>query len=218
MSASQELRFKVIFVGDTNVGKSSLLMTATGQPFREEPVATIGADFHTKLISLPEHKVTVKLNFWDTQGQERFRTTSSSYHRGTHAVLVLYDIADRESFQNANMWYEDTSVHCKPEDTIFFFIGNKSDLHKGRKVTYAEGKELADHWHHPFFETSAKTLENVENVIKALCEALLAKHIRSLPQPSKPPKEVVVKEGKKFSIGNLFKRSKSSGNLLSSSK
>lgn len=211
----REVRFKVIFVGDTNVGKSNFLLRATGHPFSEDSVATIGNDFDSKLVPRPDLKLNVKLNFWDTQGQERFRTTSSSYHRGTHAVLVMYDIENRESFQNATNWYEDTMVHCKPEDTVYFFIGHKSDLKEQRKVTIEEGKELADHWHHPFFEASAKTMENVDNVINELCEALLEKQQRSIPQPSKPAKEVVVKEGKKFSIGNLFKRSKSSGNLLS---
>jgi len=212
--SAQELKFKVIFVGDANVGKSSFLLRATGYPFSEDLIPTIGSDYTTKAISRPDLKVNVKLNLWDTQGQERFRTTSSSYHRGTHAVVVMYDIDNRESFQNATMWYEDTIVHCKPEETLYFFIGHKSDLEKSRKVTYAEGKDLAESLRHPFFEASSKANDNIDHIMSELCDVLLTKHMRLPSQSSKPSKDVKMKESKKFSLGNLFKRSKSSPKLV----
>jgi len=205
----QDVRYKVVFVGDINVGKSCFLMRAIGAPFPTEAVPTISGDSESRIIRQADYNASVKLTFWDTAGQEKFKTTSSGYHRGANAFLLCYDITDRESFQNIAGWNGEIDRYCG-DDVVKILIGNKCDLSNKRVVTYAEGKRLAETWKCDFFEASAKSGDNIEDAVSTLTELLLKKNLKKKKvETIKAEKSPRIKEKKKFSLLNMFKRSKS---------
>jgi Ras-related protein Rab-1A len=103
----------------------------------------------------------VKLQIWDTAGQERFRTLTSSYYRGAHGIIIVYDVTDRDSFENVRQWMVEIDRFANP-GVCKILVGNKCDMEEIRKVTQEEGAELARHFEIPFLETSAKSSINVE--------------------------------------------------------
>jgi small GTP-binding protein len=124
-------------IGDSGVGKSCLLLRFADDTYTESFISTIGVDFKIRTIEL-EGK-TVKLQIWDTAGQERFRTITSSYYRGAHGIIVVYDITDAESFANVRMWLKEVERYGS-EGVCKLLVGNKSDLTGRRAVEYATGK------------------------------------------------------------------------------
>ncbi|OMJ79838.1 hypothetical protein SteCoe_20034 [Stentor coeruleus] len=151
--------FKLLLIGDSGVGKSSLLLRFADNTYTESFIATIGVDFKIKTIDV-ESKV-IKLQIWDTAGQEKFRTITSSYYRGAHGVIVVYDVTNRETFNNVKNWMGEISRYAS-ENVNRLLIGNKCDCDTKRAVSTEEGKEFADSLGIPFMETSAKTSSNVE--------------------------------------------------------
>jgi len=159
MNPEYDYLFKLLLIGDSGVGKSSLLLRFSDNTYTESFISTIGVDFKIRTIEL-EGKV-IKLQIWDTAGQEKFRTITSSYYRGAHGIIITYDVTDRESFDNVKNWIQEVSRYAS-ESVNKLLVGNKSDLEDKRAVNYDEGKELADSLGIPFIETSAKTAQNVE--------------------------------------------------------
>ena len=152
--------FRFIIVGDSSVGKSCLLLRFTDGRFKTSHDLTIGVEFGSRLVQV-DNKVNVKLQVWDTAGQESFRSITRSYYRGSICALLCYDITRRISFQNCAKWLEDIQTHSYSKITIIL-IGNKADLADRRQVSYEEGKVFARANDMYFFETSALTNENVE--------------------------------------------------------
>lgn len=126
---------------------------------------------------------TIKLQIWDTAGQERFRTITSSYYRGAHGIIVVYDVTDAESFRNVQQWLHEIDRNSG-ESTRKLLVGNKADLDSRRMVTTAQGKEFADGMGIDFLETSAKTSQNVEQAFLSMAAQIKAKMMR---QPQAPP-------------------------------
>ena len=151
--------FKLLIIGDSGVGKSSLMNRFSDNIFNETFINTIGVDFKIRTINMDGKMI--KLQIWDTAGQERFRTIVSSYYRGAHGIMVVFDITNKESFENIRMWYEEIKKHASGS-VKKILIGNKSDFETKRQVEYSEGKELADSLNMDYIETSAKTALNVE--------------------------------------------------------
>ena len=133
-----------------------------------------------------ENKV-IKLQIWDTAGQEKFRTITSSYYRGAHGVIVVYDVTHRESFNNVRNWMGEISRYAS-ENVNRLLIGNKCDIDGKRQVSFEEGKELADSMQIPFMETSAKTAENVEQTFLRIASEIKFKVAvtTTKPQTSQP--------------------------------
>ncbi|KAJ2484244.1 Cu-binding protein, partial [Coemansia sp. RSA 2052] len=125
--------FKILLVGDSNVGKSSILLRFTDDHFLppEDTSATIGVDFKVKMYDLGSKRY--KLTIWDTAGQERFRTLTSSYYRGAQGVILVYDVCSRESFEHLNNWIDELSTYCSSDDIIKMVIGNKIDKESERQ-------------------------------------------------------------------------------------
>ena len=121
---------------------------------------TIGVDF--KIRSLEEGGKTCKLQIWDTAGQDRFKTITSSYYKGAHGIIVVYDITDKDSFAKVTEWMSEVDKHAS-ENISRILVGNKVDLEDKREVSYQEAKELADNFNVKFIETSAKEAKNVED-------------------------------------------------------
>jgi Ras-related protein Rab-1A len=161
MNSEYDYLFKMLLIGDSGVGKSCLLLRFADDTYTESHISTIGVDFKLRTIELDDK--TIKLQLWDTAGQERFRTITSSYYRGAHGIIVVYDVTDMESFRNVQQWLHEIDRYAR-DDVNKLLVGNKSDLTGKRVVTAEMGKELADSLGIEFLETSAKTSANVEQV------------------------------------------------------
>ncbi|KAJ1633527.1 ras family-domain-containing protein [Pavlovales sp. CCMP2436] len=151
--------FKYIIIGDTGVGKSCLLLQFTDKRFQPVHDLTIGVEFGARMISIDNKQI--KLQIWDTAGQESFRSITRSYYRGAAGALLVYDITRRETFNHLTSWLEDARQHSNSAMCIML-IGNKSDLEHRRAVSYEEGARFAQEHGLVFLETSAKTAANVE--------------------------------------------------------
>jgi len=170
MSPEYDFLFKLLLIGDSGVGKSCLLLRFADDTYTESYISTIGVDFKIRTIEL-EGK-TVKLQIWDTAGQERFRTITSSYYRGAHGIIVVYDVTDQETFSNVKQWLQEIDRYaCEGVNKLL--VGNKSDLTQKKVVEYTVAKEFADQLAIPFLETSAKNATNVEQAFLTM-----AKHIK----------------------------------------
>ena len=129
--------FKLLLIGDSGVGKSCLLLRFSDDTYTESYISTIGVDF--KIRTIPLEGKTVKLQIWDTAGQERFRTITSSYYRGAHGIIIVYDCTDLESFENVKNWLGEIERYGS-DGVSKLLVGNKCDLESARKVSYDEGK------------------------------------------------------------------------------
>ncbi|KAI8983733.1 small GTP-binding protein [Pilobolus umbonatus] len=159
LNTEYDYLFKLLLIGDSGVGKSCLLLRFADDSYTESYISTIGVDFKIRTIELDGR--TVKLQIWDTAGQERFRTITSSYYRGAHGIIIVYDVTNHDSFNNIKQWMGEVTRYAS-ENVNRLLIGNKSDLTSKRKVEYEEAKEYADTHLVPFLETSAKNASNVE--------------------------------------------------------
>ena len=168
MSTSNEVEFvfKILLLGDSEVGKSCFLMRYSDNVFVENYITTIGLDYKLKNVKLDSGK-TIKVQLWDTAGQDKYRTIAKNYFKGSHGILLLYDITKQSSFNNIREWIQDIREEVSPK-AIIFLIGNKIDLADQRKISKEKGIELAEEYKLPFFEASAKSGENVDEVFKAL--------------------------------------------------
>ncbi|KAL6520423.1 Ras-related protein RABB1c [Orobanche hederae] len=153
--------FKYIIIGDTGVGKSCLLLQFTDKRFQPVHDLTIGVEFGARMITIDNKPI--KLQIWDTAGQESFRSITRSYYRGAAGALLVYDITRRESFNHLASWLEDARQHADPNMSIML-IGNKCDLAHRRAVSTEEGEQFAKENKLIFMEASAKTAQNVEEV------------------------------------------------------
>ena len=161
-----EFVFKILLLGDSEVGKSCFLMRYSDNVFVENYITTIGLDYKLKNVKLDSGK-TIKVQLWDTAGQDKYRTIAKNYFKGSHGILLLYDVTKQSSFQNIRDWIQDIREEVS-QKAIIFLIGNKIDLVDKRKISKEKGIELAEEYKLQFFEASAKSGENVDEVFKAL--------------------------------------------------
>ena len=152
---------KYVIVGDASVGKSNLLLRYTHGQFREEYQLTIGVEFGSNNVIIDDK--VYRIQIWDTAGQENFRSITRAYYKNSACALIVYDIARRSSFESISSWIEDCK-NSSPKSVYMVLVGNKSDLEENREVSEEEGRELAEKNGMIFFETSAKTGKNVEQV------------------------------------------------------
>jgi len=165
--------FKYIIVGDTAVGKSCLLLQFTDKRFQAQHDLTIGVEFGSRTVSIDNNQV--KLQIWDTAGQEKFRSITRSYYRGAAGALLVYDITRRDTFEHLATWLEDCLKYSSP-NIVIMLIGNKSDLEAQRQVTRDEGADFAKKHGLFFLETSAKTADNVDEAFIKTARDIYARH------------------------------------------
>uniref|UniRef100_A0A914HBN9 Ras-related protein Rab-35 n=1 Tax=Globodera rostochiensis TaxID=31243 RepID=A0A914HBN9_GLORO len=161
--------FKLLIIGDSGVGKSSLLLRFSDNTFSTSYITTIGVDFKIRTITVMGKKI--KLQIWDTAGQERFRTITSTYYRGTHGVIVVFDVTSVESFNNVKRWLHEIDTNCENVQKIL--VGNKVDEPGRRAVPEAEARRFAESMRINYFETSAKENLNVEQMFQCITEIVL---------------------------------------------
>ena len=162
-AAGRVFQFKLVLLGDSAVGKSSLVLRFVRGQFFEYQESTIGAAFLTK--SVPEHGV--KFEIWDTAGQERYHSLAPMYYRGAAAAVVVYDLTSQDSFARAQAWLRELQQQDNP-NLVMALAGNKADLADQRQVPEAEARAYAEQNGLLFFETSAKTAANVEAVFNEI--------------------------------------------------
>ncbi|MQL72359.1 hypothetical protein Taro_004708 [Colocasia esculenta] len=165
MNPEYDYLFKLLLIGDSGVGKSCLLLRFADDSYLESYISTIGVDF--KIRTVEQDGKTIKLQIWDTAGQERFRTITSSYYRGAHGIIVVYDVTDQESFNNVKQWLNEIDRYAS-ENVNKLLVGNKCDLAADRVISYETGKAFADEIGIPFLETSAKDATNVEQAFMTM--------------------------------------------------
>ena len=161
-----DLVYKILLLGDSEVGKSCFLMRYSDNVFVDNYITTIGLDYKLKYVQLESGEM-IKVQLWDTAGQDRYRTIAKNYYKGSHGILLLYDITKLNSFENIREWIKDIREEVY-EKAIIFLIGNKIDKNEERVITTEQGEKLAKEYDLPFFEASAKSGENVDEVFKAL--------------------------------------------------
>lgn len=157
--AQHQYVFKYIIIGDSGVGKSCLLLQFTDKRFEPLHDLTIGVEFGARMVSIDGKNV--KLQIWDTAGQESFRSITRSYYRGACGALLVYDVTRRDTFNHLQTWLEDAKANSNTAITIML-IGNKCDLEAKRQVSKEEGEAFAQEHGLVFMETSAKTAVNVD--------------------------------------------------------
>jgi len=187
MSGRKKVLLKVIILGDSSVGKTSLMNQYVNKKFNTQYKATIGADFLTKEVSLEERVVTMQI--WDTAGQERFQSLGVAFYRGADACILVFDVTTKKSFDALDTWRDEFLVQASPanpNDFPFVVLGNKIDLKESRVVTMKEAKQyciqknIVSESQPMYWETSAKTKECVDQAFF---------QVAMLALKSQPPEE-----------------------------
>jgi small GTP-binding protein len=162
--------FKLILIGNSGVGKSSIIQRYMKNTFEESYKCTIGVDFLMKTLNL--NGKTVKLQLWDTAGQEKYKSMVASYYRGANVALVVFDITNHASFDSLPVWIENYYKNG-PEEKNIILIGNKKDMEESRQVTRQEAEIFSETNNMMYFETSAKEGDNIEYIFTYAAEKLL---------------------------------------------
>ena len=183
-SPSFDLSFKIIIVGDQGVGKSCLAIKASRNYFEDYYSPTVGFEFVSFNVRVQDK--IIKLQIWDTCGQEVYRSLISSFFRSASLAIVVYSIDTEDSFNNIEKWLNDIKTQSNPDIKIFL-IGNKADLEDKRRLTKEQGEQLCrDHKLAYFMETSAKTGFNVQNVFIQVAKELYLQHEEIKNRVSRP--------------------------------
>ncbi len=165
-------RQKIIFIGDVNVGKTTIINRIQGNDFEERYDATIGIDFCLKIIKHNNNEI--KLQMWDTAGQEKYKAITRNYYKDAHGIILIYDVTNKSSFKNLPAWLNDINNNNNlGEDISIILVGNKTDL-PFREVSSEEGDGFAKNNNLLFVETSSKEGHNVENVFEMVTKDILA--------------------------------------------
>jgi small GTP-binding protein len=163
---------KILTLGETTVGKTSLLNKFTENTFSKTQFATIGIDYKLKKINIKGK--TIELKIWDTAGQERYRNLTKQYYKGADGILLIFDLTKKETFLKINDWIDQLNSHFNQDEISIILIGNKKDL-SNREISYEEGNERGKDLNILYFETSAKTGENVNEAFNSLTNEILKK-------------------------------------------
>ena len=160
---------KYIIIGDSAVGKSNILTQYVYEKFSEEFQSTLGVEFAAKNAVI-DNKI-YRIQIWDTAGAESFRSITRAYYKNTVCAFIVYDITKRETFENVQVWLDDIKNQC-PQTVLLVLVGNKLDLENERQISYEEGESFAQKNNMYFFETSAKTGVNIENLFLKSVETI----------------------------------------------
>ena len=160
---------KYIIIGDSAVGKSNILTQYVYEKFSEEFQSTLGVEFAAK-NAIIDNKI-YRIQIWDTAGAESFRSITRAYYKNSVCAFIVYDITKRETFENVQVWLDDIKNQC-PQTVLLVLVGNKLDLENERQISYEEGESFAQKNNMYFFETSAKTGVNIENLFLKSVETI----------------------------------------------
>ena len=162
--------YKILLLGDTTVGKTCFLMKYTDKTFQEAHMSTIGLDYRLKTMLLKNGK-KIKLQIWDTAGQDRFRAITKNYYKNAHGVLLMYDVTSLQTYDNIKSWISQIREEASP-NIVIYIVGNKIDMNEERKVKTDEGVKLAEEFGFPFSEASAKSGININEIFEDIVERI----------------------------------------------
>ena len=165
--------YKIVILGDTSVGKTCFFNRYVDNTFEEKTLGTIGIEYRLKNVQL-ENGSTIKLQIWDTAGQERFNSISKSYYRGAHAIILIFSVTNKKSFENVKTWVNQIKEETNEKITLIL-VGNKIDLVDKREIMENEGEELANEFDINYYECSAKTGENINLAFNELIKKMVKK-------------------------------------------
>ena len=167
---SEDIVYKVLLLGDSTVGKTCFLLRYCDKTFQDAHLSTIGLDYRLKSMTL-KNKKNIKLQIWDTAGQDRFRAITKNYYKGANGIILIYDITSLQSYDNVKSWISQIREEASP-NVVIYIAGNKIDLEEERKVKTEDGQKIADEYGFPFFETSAKNDINIKETFEELVEKI----------------------------------------------
>jgi small GTP-binding protein len=164
---------QILIIGDSSVGKTSILTRYTNGTFKEEYLATVGLDYYSKDEIFNNKTINVKL--WDTAGQERYKSLTQSYFKNAEGVIVAYDITNTESFDNLKFWINSIKANMENKNIFIpvIIIGNKTDMEESREIMTEDAEKFAEENKYKYFETSAKTGEGIDKAIRDLINQIL---------------------------------------------
>ena len=173
---SADYIIKLLTLGETEVGKTSIVLRYSDDKFHDNKIATIGIDFKIKIIKKGNEKI--KVSIYDTAGQERFKNIVKHYYKGANGVLLIYDLTKRDTFEKLEFWLEDLKENSDNLNNLFIYlIGNKNDLEEKREVDFEEANKFAKEKNIPYIEVSAKTGNNIKKLFDEMIKGTLTKII-----------------------------------------
>lgn len=204
MASRKKVLLKVIILGDTSVGKTSLMNQYVNRKFSNQYKATIGADFLTKEVTVDDRQVTMQI--WDTAGQERFQSLGVAFYRGADCCVLVYDVSAPNSFKSLDSWRDEFLVQAapkEPETFPFILLGNKVDLEM-RCISAKRAQQWCQQKNNiPYFETSAKEALNVEQAFLAIAQNALAQQNQTVDLYNEFPDQIkLTNTNKPSSSGN----------------
>jgi small GTP-binding protein len=168
---SDDCVYRVLLLGDSSVGKTCFLLRYCDKTFQEAHLSTIGLDYRLKSMTLTIGK-NIKLQIWDTAGQDRFRAITKNYYKGANGIILIYDVTNLQSYENVKNWINQIKEEANP-NVVVYLAGNKIDVEEKDKVVKTEeGQKIAEQYNLPFYETSAKSGINVNKVFEDIVEKI----------------------------------------------
>ena len=167
---NDDIIYKVLLLGDSTVGKTCFLIKYTDKTFQDVHMATIGLDYRLKNMTLKSGK-NVKLQIWDTAGQDRFRAITKNYYKGANGIILIYDVTNPQTFDNVKGWISQIREEAN-QNVLIYIVGNKIDMKEERKIKTEDGEKLAGDYGFPFVETSAKEGININETFEDLVEKI----------------------------------------------
>ena len=177
-----DMIFKIVLIGDTSVGKTNILSKYLTDEFDAKSKATVGVEFGVKNFKIENN--IVKVQIWDTAGEERYRSITNAYYKGAKGSLLVYDITNKKSFENVEKWISDLKANAD-EDISMILLGNKTDLEDKRVVSTEEGKNKAEFYNLTFMETSALNGNNIQEAFNELITDIYKKNHELLENQAK---------------------------------
>ena len=163
--------YKILLLGDSTVGKTCFLLRYCDKRFQEAHLSTIGLDYRLKSMTLKNGK-NIKLQIWDTAGQDRFRAITKNYYKGANGIILIYDVTNLQSYENVKNWISQIKEESNP-NVLIYLAGNKIDVgEEDRVVKTEEGQKIANELNLPFYETSAKNGVNVNEIFEDILEKI----------------------------------------------
>ena len=165
--------YKVLLLGNSYVGKTCILLRFSEDIFKENYDVTIGLNYRIKSMTVENNPI--KMQIWDTSGEEKFKAIAKNFYRGAHGVLLVYDICQKNSFLDVKSWIEQIIENADNDDIVMILCGNKCDNEKERKISKEEGENLAKNYGIPFFECSAKNNFNIKEIFETMAQKIYTK-------------------------------------------
>ena len=190
---NDECVYKVLLLGDSTVGKTCFLLRYCDKTFEDAHLMTVGLDYRLKSMVLKNEK-NVKLQIWDTAGQDRFRAITKNYYKGANGIILIYDVTNLQSYENVKNWIAQIKESAS-QNVIVYLVGNKIDVkEEDRCVKTEDGKKIAEEFNLPFFESSAKLGININEIFEKIVEKI--DEVYSKLEPQKTTKKNKLYNGK----------------------